>query len=249
MTKTKKTTRFAAILLTLAMMIGLFSVIGVTGASAATDKVSLYSSSVTFSRTGANSYEVFIQTKDNAANQQVFVHYFYTDIIGWCDTQAEYVTTLNDGSKIWKANFTSLRTQYAIKLVADGREYWDNNNGKDYNGTETIGVAPIAPQRNASGFRNDFYFGVNAVLQNYAYHKDVFVRYTNDGWKSFRDVPMSYNNTRDDGTELWYTVITQPYGDWLIDEFEYAICYRVNGNEYWANNFGANYDSTFVVRH
>ena len=31
--------------------------------------------------------------------------------------------------------------------------------------------------------------------------------------------------------------------------FEYAICYRVNGKEYWANNFGANYDASFSVRH
>lgn len=116
MTKTTKKTRFAAILLTLAMVIGLFGAVGVTSASAATDKVSLYSSSVTFSRVGVNSYEVFIRTRDNAADQQVYVHYFYTDIIGWCDAQAEYFTTLNDGSKIWKANFTSAMTRYAIKL-------------------------------------------------------------------------------------------------------------------------------------
>lgn len=76
MTKTTKKTRFAAILLTLAMVIGLFGAVGVTSASAATDKVSLYSSSVTFSRVGVNSYEVFIRTRDNAADQQVYVHYF-----------------------------------------------------------------------------------------------------------------------------------------------------------------------------
>ncbi len=248
MTKTTKKTRTAAILLTLAMMIGLFSFAGITSASAATDKVSLYSSSVTFSRVGVNSYEVYIQTRDNAENQEVYVHHFYTDTIGWIDTKAEYVTTLNDGSKIWKANITSLKTQYAIKFVADGREYWDNNNGKDYNGTETIGVAPIAPQSNTSGFISSNYT-INAVLQNYAYHKEVFVRYTNDNWNTCQDLPLSYNSTRADGTELWNTVIRLPYGESITDGFEYALCYRVNGNEYWANNFGANYDETFSVRH
>lgn len=150
MTKTTKKTKFAAILLSLAMIIGMFSVIGVTSASAATDKVSLYSSSITFTKYGATTYEVYIQTRDDASNQQVYVHYLYMDSLGWTDAKAEYVTTLNDGSKIWKAYFTSMNTHYAIKFVADGREYWDNNNGKDYNGTETVGVAPIAPQRNAS---------------------------------------------------------------------------------------------------
>ncbi|MER2147799.1 MAG: hypothetical protein ABS987_01455 [Ruminococcus sp.] len=248
MTKTTKKTRFAAILLTLAMVIGLFGAVGVTSASAATDKVSLYSSSVTFSRVGVNSYEVFIRTRDNAADQQVYVHYFYTDIIGWCDAQAEYFTTLNDGSKIWKANFTSAMTRYAIKFVADGREYWDNNNGKDYNGSETIGVVPIAPQRDASGFYNTSRYSINAVLQNYAYHKDVFVRYTRDNWNTWQDAALSHNKTRDDGTELWNTVLTLPYGEGFGEGFAYAICYRVNGTEYWANNFGANYDASFSVR-
>lgn len=140
-------------------------------------------------------------------------------------------------------------TRYAIKFVADGREYWDNNNGKDYNGSETIGVAPIAPQRDASGFYNTSRYSINAVLQNYAYHKDVFVRYTRDNWNSWQDAALSYNKTRDDGTELWNTVLTLPYGEGFGEGFAYAICYRVNGNEYWANNFGANYDASFSVRH
>ena len=183
------------------MVIGLFGAVGVTSASAATDKVSLYSSSVTFSRVGVNSYEVFIRTRDNAADQQVYVHYFYTDIIGWCDAQAEYFTTLNDGSKIW------------------------------------------------NGFYNTSRYSINAVLQNYAYHKDVFVRYTRDNWNSWQDAALSYNKTRDDGTELWNTVLTLPYGEGFGEGFAYAICYRVNGTEYWANNFGANYDASFSVRH
>ena len=48
---------------------------------------------------------------------------------------------------------------------------------------------------------------------------------------------------------LWNTVLTLPYGEGFGEGFAYAICYRVNGNEYWANNFGANYDASFSVRH
>ena len=52
MTKTTKKNRIAAILLTLAMTLGMFSAFGVTNASAATDKVSLYSSNITFTKYG-----------------------------------------------------------------------------------------------------------------------------------------------------------------------------------------------------
>lgn len=249
MTKTTKKNRIAAILLTLAMTLGVFSAFGVTNASAATDKVSLYSSNITFTKYGARTYEVFIQTRDNAYNQEVYVHYNYMDSLGWSDAKAEYVTTLNDGSKIWKAYFSSFNTKYAIKFVADGREYWDNNNGNDYNGTETIGTAPIAPERIGSGFAYSNTYKVNAVLQNYAYNKNVFVRYTTDNWKTYKDQALSYNCTKADGTELWDTVICAPYGTSINEEFHYAICYQVNGTEYWANNFGANYDISYYIHH
>ena len=247
MTKTTKKTRFAAILLTLAMVIGLFGAVGVTSASAATDKVSLYSSSVTFSRVGVNSYEVFIRTRDNAADQQVYVHYFYTDIIGWCDAQAEYFTTLNDGSKIWKANFTSAMTRYAIKFVADGREYWDNNNGNDYTRNDILGVAPVTSERLGYQLYGNK-FQINAVLQNYAYQKNVYVRYTTDGWNSYNDQALGYDKTNENGTETWTTTLNLP-SNMDYSKFEYAICYQVNGTEFWANNFGANYDAYYYIHH
>lgn len=249
MTKTTKKNRFAAILLTLAMIIGMFSVMGVTSASAATDKVSLYSSNITFTKYGATTYEVFIQTRDYASNQQVYVHYNYMDSLGWSNTKAEYVTTLNDGSKIWRANFSSFNTRYAIKFVADGREYWDNNNGNDYNGTETLGTAPIVAERKGGGIAYSNTYDVSANLQNYAYHKNVFVRYTNDNWRTYSDQALSYNSTKADGTEVWKTVLCLPYGNSFGDGFQYAICYQVNGQEYWANYFGANYNASYYIHH
>lgn len=248
MTKTTKKNRIAAILLTLAMTLGMFSAFGVTNASAATDKVSLYSSNITFTKYGARTYEVFIQTRDNAYNQEVYVHYNYMDSLGWSSTKAEYVTTLNDGSKIWKAYFSSFNTQYAIKFVADGREYWDNNYGRDYNGTERLGTAPITAERSAAPSYNSNTFLVSAVLQNYAYNKNVFVRYTTDNWRTYKDQALNYSNTYDDGTECWKTVISDYYGA-FNDNFQYALCYQVNGQEYWANNFGANYNGSFYIHH
>ena len=244
MTTTRKTTKIAAIVLTLAMLVGTFCIAGTVTAGAATDRVSLYSSSVTFAKYGAKSYEVFVQTKDNAYNQKVTVHYSYYDNQSWNDAQATYVTTLSDGSKIWKANFSSFSTKFAIKYEADGETIWDNNNGKDYNGEDVIGVAPVAAERLGYQYDNSKY-QINAVLQNYAYCKNVFVRYTTDGWNSYNDVAMGYNKTNSNGTETWTATVNAANAS----NFQYAICYQVNGTEFWANNFGANYGFDFCIHH
>lgn len=240
MTKTSKTTKIAAMMLTIAMLLGMLCIVGATNASAATDRVSLYSSSVTFSKYGSSNREVFIKTNDNAANQEVYVHYCYMDNQPWQDAKAEYVTTLSDGSKIWKANFSSFNTKYAIKYVADGQEIWDNNNGKDYTAADVCGSAPVTVARTGYAYYN---LPIKAVLQNYAYNKNVFVRYTTDGWKTFKDKNLSYSSTNDNGTENW----TVTLDDATNSNIEYAVCYQVNGSEFWANNFGANYDGTYYI--
>ena len=250
MTNTRKTTRIASIVLTLAMLLSLICAVGTVTAGAAADRVSLYCSNVTFSRTGAVSYEAYVQTRDNAKSQEVYIHYYYTDTLGWQDAKAEFVTTLDDGSKIWKATFCSLNTKYAIKYIADGVTYWDNNNGRDYNGSERIGTAPVTAERLGFQYYCNNNFRINAVLQNYAYHKNVFVRYTTDGWNSYRDQSLRYDRTNGDGTETWTTSLGIDINDYAnSDRFQYAICYSVNGRTYWANNFGANYGYDFSIRH
>ena len=120
MTKTSKATKIAAMILTLAMLCSMFCIIGSATAGAATYRVSLYSLDKTFAKYGADTYDAYIQTRDNAADQQVYVHYNYLDGQSWHDSKATYVATLEDGSKIWKASFSSFYTQFAIKYVAAG---------------------------------------------------------------------------------------------------------------------------------
>ena len=246
--------RFASIILTLAMILSLICVAGtVTTGAASAPKVSMYSSNVYFSKYGGSTYEVYIQTKNTAKDAQVYAHYNYLDYMGWQDAEAEFVTTMSDGSKIWRVCFSSWNTKYCIKLVNNGKTYWDNNNGKDYDGTEKIGAATITSKRlgyQYTGWGSGFQ--IDAVLKNLAYHKNVFVRYTTDGWKSHHDSAMSYSMTNADGTETWTTKIdadVNGYDNGIGENFEYAICYRVNGKEYWANNFGSNYDRFFYINH
>lgn len=248
MTTTRKTTtKLASVFLIVAMLFGMLCVAGtVTAGAASNDKVKLYSASPYFTKYGMTTYEVYIQTKDNAADQKVYIHYNYLNGEEWRDQEAEYFTTLNDGSKIWKAFFTSFNTKYCIKYVADGVTYWDNNNGNDYTYGNSIGSAPIISERN--GYQYPYMgFTVNALLQNYAYHKNVFVRYTTDGWNSYRDVAMSYSVTTDNGTERWTATLPIGRAEFTGEGFHYAICYQVNGQEYWANYFGADYDRNYHI--
>ena len=247
MITTQRSTKLVSIVLALVMFTGILTVAGTVTASAAGTGVSLYSSSVYSSNYGVRTYEVFVQTQDSAHSQKVYIHYL--NGTSWHYVKADYYTTLSDGAKIWKATFSSYNTQYAIKYIADGVTYWDNNNGRDYTGTETIGTAPIAAKRLNYQYSGSSGYRVEAVLQNYAYHKNVFVRYTSDGWKTFCDQTMSYCETNYDGTETWAATLNVNTNNIAQGDFNYAICYRVNGCEYWANNFGLNYNSFYYTHH
>ena len=245
------TKRIASIVLTLAMLLSLVCVLGTVSAGAAsTGRVSLYCASPTFSKYGMTSYEVFIYTRDDCKSQKVYVHYNYMNGQAWHDQEAELYTTLNDGAKIWRATFTSYNTEYCIKYVANGVTYWDNNNGRNYSyGTSIGSAAPVISQRFGYQYSDWSGFQISALLQNYAYHKNVFVRYTTDGWKSYRDQALTYSESHSGNTETWTTYLHLSNAECHSEEFEYAICYQVNGREYWANNFGENYDRSYYIYH
>ena len=158
MTKTSKRSRITAIVLTLAMALGIFGTMGVASASAATDNISLYSSGATFQKYGRTSYEIFIKTRGTASSQNVYVHYNYLDGESWMDAKATYVTKLSDGSNIWKATLGSYNLQYALKLVANGKETWDNNNGKNYTADDIFGLLGCTEDPNYPGSKDEHDF-------------------------------------------------------------------------------------------
>ena len=240
MTKTKTLKRTLTFILTLSMLLCCVGAFGNLEASAATDRVSMYLFDPYYSKYGATSANVYIKTNDNASNQQVYVHYHYINE-DWRDAQAEYLTTLADGSKIWRATISCFGTEYAIKYVADGQVIWDNNNGENY-GYELLGSAPITANRTRFNLNS---YPVTVTLQNYGYQKNVQVRYTVDNWATYKDAPLSYQSTTQYGTEIWKTDL--PVTEDELSSFQYCVYYEVNGQPYWANNFGQNYDSNYTM--
>ncbi|MCB9202170.1 MAG: hypothetical protein H6604_03850 [Flavobacteriales bacterium] len=78
-------------------------------------------------------------------------------------------------------------------------------------------------------------------VRDLAYDKqvEVFHKMTDGSWKFF---PLEYNLSTSEGTEIWQTEIK--LNSWETNVSfakEFAVRYKVNGAEYWDNNFGNDY--------
>ena len=82
---------------------------------------------------------------------------------------------------------------------------------------------------------------------NIAYKKEVVVRYTGDGWKTFREESAEHLSISSDGTmDTFFFRI--PLLSFLkdVNNVEFAIRYNVRGNVYWDNNASKNYSVCLV---
>jgi hypothetical protein len=199
----------------------------------------------------------YIQVQNIAYHKQVTVHYAVGWAGEWKDLPAGYFMSLSDDYEVWYfesegvpySSRLSADFRFAIKYAVDGREYWDNNQGRDYmisTGPRPIyptdlvlGKAPLALARSGYYGWNGNFSG-DIVLRNLAYEKQVDAVYTTDNWQTWSIVPASYFHPKTEDTELWsFTLPIGGYG--YYPEIEFAIRYRVDGREYWDNNFYRNY--------
>ena len=176
MTKTHRVTKITALVLTFIMLFSVVCIAGTASAGAvtSTDMVSLYSAGINFSKYGNSEFIVYIKTTHVARFQRMLVHYHFFNG-EWRDAYADCIKTFDDGSKIWKATFNSYDCVYAIRYEGDGKVAWDNNNGKDYSYDDVIGPGAAVESERLHNQYTMSNYQINAVLQNYAYHKEVFV--------------------------------------------------------------------------
>lgn len=229
------------------LILGIFEIVGNTKTvDAATNPVSLYYCNYIVGKYGYSEYDIAVRINSSAQNKAVYIHYNSSG--EWLNEEAHYVTTLSDGSEIWEAKAGSWGFEYAIEYVGDGQTYWDNNNGNNYTGSTILGDANIKLKRPSSydvlyGTNN---FNVTVNLKNLAYTKVVKVRYTEDNWATYSDVVLSYHSTNSETSlEEWGTTLSLDAAK--KDSFQYAIYYNVNGQTYWDNNLGRNYDLSYYA--
>ena len=87
-------------------------------------------------------------------------------------------------------------------------------------------------------------FVVSGLIRvtNLSYRKEVTVRFTLDGWETYRDIWADYMSSCSDGkTDKFTYRITVPFDFEANRHMEFAIRYRVLNREFWDNNDRKNY--------
>ena len=79
-------------------------------------------------------------------------------------------------------------------------------------------------------------------VTNRSYMKEVTVRFTLNGWKTYRDIWADFMSSCSDGkTEQFTFRISVPHDFEENRHMEFAIRYRVSNQEFWDNNNRDNY--------
>lgn len=81
------------------------------------------------------------------------------------------------------------------------------------------------------------------VLANLAYHKEVTIRYTVNGWKSYQDCKATFKQSLPTKLDMFEFTI-RDLSNWPRDtggQLELAIRLQMGGHTYWDNNAGQNY--------
>ena len=81
---------------------------------------------------------------------------------------------------------------------------------------------------------------------NVAYTKHVSIRYSTDNWNTICNEHANYLCTSIDGTmDTFFFRILLPSIWHERSKMEFAICYSVEGCDYWDNNFHRNYSVSY----
>lgn len=202
----------------------------------------------------------YIEVQDLAYHKQVVAHFNKRGSSSWQDAPASYVGRAGPGREVWyfetpKFSYPprlSADFQLALRYTVKGKTYWDNNGSKNYrvgHGPRPIypSVALVTPalvvQRAEAGGTS---FRGSVVLQDLAYHKQVQVVYSTDGWATVRKAAVGYMHGfcgaldcgSSHGLQLWGWSSSIPAG---AKRVQFAVSYVVNGETYWDNNFKRDY--------
>jgi len=169
-------------------------------------------------------------------------------------------------------NFASVgfADEFVLKYIVNGQTYWDNNTGKNYNISSPYNTDGLFMQNGVnvsadtyktylrlSPAPNNHFVQVEADIRNLAYNKQVTFVYTTNKWITVQYQSLNYANTYAYGGdnliansglknfEKWTVGFSIPQGQGPTS-MQYAISYKVNGVEYWDNNYGRNY--TIAIR-
>ncbi len=149
--------------------------------------------------------------------------------------------------------------EFVARYEVNGTKYWDNNGGQNYKvgnleGTFLRSDLNVSVDTYYSAIYNSYsnsnIFSVQVDVRNISPTKLVSVVYTTDNWNTVKTAPLNFTPTLTVGARQWLTSPNR-FGmeRWIanidipktIDAVKYAVVYKVNGVEYWDNNYEQNY--------
>ena len=94
--------------------------------------------------------------------------------------------------------------------------------------------------------KNGTEYKITALLKDFAYEKDVKIKYTFDGWNTYKEEGMYYCSSgydteqlNEDRLQVWDKYLS--IEDNEKKNFEFVLYYGVNCYDYWDNNDEKNY--------
>jgi len=215
-----------------------------------------------------NTKTFYVEVANLAYQKNVFAHQQMGNGL-WQDFPLKYLNSIGDNTEMWGLVYdysgwgtsNNLGDSFAIKYVVNGQTYWDNNSGKNYTvcGSEgmylqngvNISVDTSFSYYSSNSATSTSNFYIVADVRNIAMTKNVTVVYSTDGWKTTLTSPLSFSKDfaiGDEaflispnvfGIERWVGSIIMKSSSQKFIQF--AVSYTVNGQTYWDNNFGNNY--------
>ncbi|XP_055843992.1 glycogen-binding subunit 76A [Episyrphus balteatus] len=78
-------------------------------------------------------------------------------------------------------------------------------------------------------------------VRNLDFHKSVHIRYTIDNWRTYADLQGTYVDNSCDGFSDKFTFVLYGNSMQVGQRLEFAVRFQCKGQQFWDNNFGANY--------
>jgi len=207
-----------------------------------------------------------IRVKNLAYDKKVSIYHELADG-SWTNFPATYREPADNGYEIWNAHIGwntysggdySLADNFVVRYEVNGKVYWDNNNGQNYNMISHAGPIlgnGVNVNLTSSAIYNQYNTGHTVFygtldIRNLAYNKTVKIVYSTDGWKTIKTAYASFSTAyypsysspiyapTSYGTEPWSFSVDLGA---QYSKVEFAIAYKVNGQTYWDNNYGQNY--------
>lgn len=208
-------------------------------------EVRLVTSSSAPSGTGSLSYrgQYQIVVQNLAFEKQVAVRGTRPGTELWIDHPCAFQESLPDGRELWSVQTGDELVAFAANFMVRGDTFWDNNGGGDYHQPQVfdefdalLGRVPAAVVGRFE-FVSTTHLEIFAAVKNLAFEKQVGIAVTTNAWATSSLVFGEFDHSLKSGNEVWR--IEAEVGS--ARPVEFALFYRVDGQEFWDNNFSRNY--------